>query len=91
MAATKMSHPYYPRDLLLPHYIPNENSLSEILGPFFGLVAVVLGLTWMYTGNFDFQFVCDHAYVTVKCKLIIPRFLQFREAENTCNHYRYKD
>lgn len=51
MVAKIVSHPYIPKDLHLPHYVPNEKGLLEILGPFFGFVAVALGLTWMYTGT----------------------------------------
>ena len=47
----KLVHPYLPKDLHLPHYKPNEKELLELLIPFFGFVAVVIGLTWMYTGK----------------------------------------
>ncbi len=46
-----MSHPYLPKDLKLPHYVPNENSLLGILVPFFGFVAVVVAVIWFYTGT----------------------------------------
>ena len=49
--AVGVSHPYYPRDLVLPHYVPNDKSLLEILGVFFGIVAVFLVGTWLYTGS----------------------------------------
>lgn len=46
-----MSHPYLPKDLLLPHYVENDRTLPEILGGFFGFVAFLLIGTWIYTGT----------------------------------------
>ena len=51
MSGGDIPHPYYPRSLKLPHYIPNDKPLAEILGVFFGLVGVVLVLTWLYTNT----------------------------------------
>ena len=51
MGVEKLAHPYFPRDLHLPHYKPNEKEILELLVPFFGFVAVVTGLTWLYTGK----------------------------------------
>ncbi|KAK3581259.1 hypothetical protein CHS0354_032985 [Potamilus streckersoni] len=42
-------HPYFPRELNIPNYIPNSSSIVELLGIFFGLAAVVLLGTWVYT------------------------------------------
>ncbi|KAH3892676.1 3-beta-hydroxysteroid-Delta(8),Delta(7)-isomerase-like [Dreissena polymorpha] len=42
-------HPYLPRDLKLPHYKPNINSLGHILGVFFGFVAVLQVVLWIIT------------------------------------------
>ena len=49
----KMSHPYLPTDLKLPHYVPNENSSLATNGIFFGSVAVVLVVIWFYTGTLE--------------------------------------
>ena len=51
MGVEKLAHPYFPTDLHLPHYKPNEKEILELLVPFFGFVAVVIGLTWLYTGK----------------------------------------
>lgn len=31
-ASTRTPHPYYPRDLVLDHYVPNTNSVVKSLG-----------------------------------------------------------
>lgn len=46
---TIMAHPYFPRDIVLPHYKPNESSTAEILGVFFGVAGLVTLLTWRFT------------------------------------------
>ena len=48
-------HPYYPRDLSLPGYRPNRIPLSELLGLFFGLVAIALIGTWILAGRYNKQ------------------------------------
>nr|XP_022301656.1 3-beta-hydroxysteroid-Delta(8),Delta(7)-isomerase-like [Crassostrea virginica] len=48
-------HPYYPRDLSLPGYRPNRIPLSELLGLFFGLVAIALSGTWILAGRYNKQ------------------------------------
>lgn len=49
MAESKgASHPYYPKDLSIPHYVPNDKGLVELLTVFFGLICVVLALLWFY-------------------------------------------
>ncbi|KAK3103611.1 hypothetical protein FSP39_020519 [Pinctada imbricata] len=42
-------HPYFPRGVSIPHYVPNDRPLLEILGLFFSLVGVVLFVTWVYS------------------------------------------
>ena len=44
-------HPYYPRNLKLPHYIANDRSGAEILTLFAAVVAVVAIVTWIITGQ----------------------------------------
>jgi len=40
-------HPYYPVDLQLPNYVPNDRSVLELLGVFFGFVGCSLVLLWL--------------------------------------------
>jgi cholestenol delta-isomerase len=49
MSSEAVKHPYFPRDTHLPHYKPNINNISELLGLFFGLVAVVIVVLWLLT------------------------------------------
>ncbi|GFR66113.1 3-beta-hydroxysteroid-Delta(8),Delta(7)-isomerase-like [Elysia marginata] len=44
-------HPYYPRNLKLPHYVPNDRTGAEILTLFAAVVAVVAIVTWIITGQ----------------------------------------
>ncbi|XP_046580252.1 3-beta-hydroxysteroid-Delta(8),Delta(7)-isomerase-like [Haliotis rubra] len=44
-------HPYFPKDLKLPHYRPNDKGVVEILSVFFGVVGVFVVLTWVYSGT----------------------------------------
>ena len=41
-----MSHPYFPRDILLPYYKPNVSSTAEILAVFFGVTGLVILAAW---------------------------------------------
>ena len=50
-----IKHPYYPRDLIIPHYKPNKISISELLGVFFSCVLVVFIITWIYTTKRKFS------------------------------------
>lgn len=50
-AKMNVSHPYYPRESKLPHYIPNDKGLNELLGVFFGIVGVFLVVTWIYASS----------------------------------------
>lgn len=49
-AGAKISHPYWPRDILLPNYVANDRSMSEILVFLFSLSGVFLLVTWFITG-----------------------------------------
>ena len=51
MSSHVVDHPYLPQDLSLPHYVPNDRSLPEILGGFFVFVGVLLVGTWVHTGR----------------------------------------
>lgn len=46
----KVLHPYRPRDLLLPNYVANDRSMSEILAFFFSVSGAFLLATWLITG-----------------------------------------
>lgn len=61
-----VKHPYLPRDLILPNYIPNELTVIEILSYFFGFLAVTLGLFWFYIKSFDHV----KPYLTLRVKLM---------------------
>lgn len=43
-------HPYWPRDLLIPNYVANDRSMSEILAFLFSVSGVFLLATWLITG-----------------------------------------
>lgn len=49
-SGAKISHPYWPRDLLLPNYVANDRSMSEILVFLFSVSGIFLLVTWMITG-----------------------------------------
>jgi len=40
-------HPYYPVDLKLSNYVPNDKSDLEIVAVFFGVVGSALILLWL--------------------------------------------
>lgn len=40
------SHPYYPSDLLLYNYLPNDDDLSSVAGKFIAMWIVILVSTW---------------------------------------------
>lgn len=43
-------HPYWPRDLLIPTYVANDRSMSEIIAFLFSVSGVFLFVTWLITG-----------------------------------------
>ena len=51
MPEANILHPYYPRNLSLPHYVPNDKSLLEILGLSSAVVAVFVVVAWLYSGS----------------------------------------
>eukprot|EP00064_Thunnus_orientalis_P003814 superscaffoldBa00000326_g3825 len=50
-SATGVLHPYWPRDLLIPTYVANDRSMSEILVFLFSVSGVFLLVTWLITGR----------------------------------------
>ncbi|XP_029993754.1 3-beta-hydroxysteroid-Delta(8),Delta(7)-isomerase [Sphaeramia orbicularis] len=48
---TGVVHPYWPRDLLIPSYVANDRSMSEILAFLFSVSGVFLLITWVITGQ----------------------------------------
>uniref|UniRef100_A0A3B3ZF94 EXPERA domain-containing protein n=1 Tax=Periophthalmus magnuspinnatus TaxID=409849 RepID=A0A3B3ZF94_9GOBI len=44
-------HPYWPRDLLIPTYVANDRSMSEILAFLFSVSGVFLLATWLVSGQ----------------------------------------
>ncbi|XP_078595616.1 3-beta-hydroxysteroid-Delta(8),Delta(7)-isomerase-like isoform X1 [Branchiostoma floridae x Branchiostoma japonicum] len=52
MAENVSTHPYLPQGLKLPcRYVENDKSIQELLGVFFGLTALVMVSTWIYSGS----------------------------------------
>lgn len=45
--ATGVRHPYFPVDLQLPNYVPNDKGFEELLGIFFGLLGLSLIGLWL--------------------------------------------
>uniref|UniRef100_A0A3Q1B096 EXPERA domain-containing protein n=1 Tax=Amphiprion ocellaris TaxID=80972 RepID=A0A3Q1B096_AMPOC len=50
-ATSAVLHPYWPRDLLIPTYVANDRSMSEILAFLFSVSGVFLLVTWLITGR----------------------------------------
>lgn len=40
------AHPYFPKDAIIPNYVPNEGSAMELLGKFGIIIVVVVGVTY---------------------------------------------
>ena len=51
MALKNASHPYLPTTLDLPHYVPNTLNAFHILGVFFVILSVLMGVTIHFAGN----------------------------------------
>lgn len=68
MKTVAAAHPFYPRDLQLPNYVPNEKSVVELLGTFFGSLTVCLVGLWFVMGS------RIHLNGRVVCKLKITWF-----------------
>lgn len=45
------AHPYWPRDLVIPTYVENDRSMSEILVFLFSVSGLFLLVTWLITGT----------------------------------------
>ncbi|XP_061909193.1 3-beta-hydroxysteroid-Delta(8),Delta(7)-isomerase [Entelurus aequoreus] len=50
-AASGPSHPYWPRNLVIPNYVANDRSMAEILAFLFSVSGVFLLVTWMITAR----------------------------------------
>ncbi|CAL8367007.1 unnamed protein product [Lota lota] len=46
----QVAHPFWPRDLSIPNYVPNDRSMSEILTFLFSVSGVFLLATWGISG-----------------------------------------
>ncbi|PNY00208.1 putative 3-beta-hydroxysteroid-delta(8)delta(7)-isomerase-like protein [Trifolium pratense] len=44
-------HPYIPRDLNLPGYVPSSLSQSNILSVFASIILILFALTWIFSGR----------------------------------------
>lgn len=40
-------HPFFPRDLFIPHYVPNDKTAYELLGVFGAVLSVSLLILWI--------------------------------------------
>lgn len=49
--AAGVLHPYWPRDLLIPTYVANDRSMSEILVFLFSVSGLFLLATWLISGG----------------------------------------
>ncbi|KAM3617299.1 uncharacterized protein V6R79_004466 [Siganus canaliculatus] len=47
--AAGIPHPFWPRDLVIPNYVPNDRSMSEIVGFLFAVSGVFMLVTWVIT------------------------------------------
>lgn len=50
VSSSSPPHPFWPRDLLIPSYIENDRSMSEILVFLFSVSGLFLIVTWLITG-----------------------------------------
>ncbi|KAK6176590.1 hypothetical protein SNE40_014845 [Patella caerulea] len=46
-----LPHPYFPRDISLPHYVPNDKDVTVLLGGFFAVVFAFIAGVWIYSGR----------------------------------------
>lgn len=49
-SASKVQHPFWPRDLVIPNYVANDRSMAEILIFLFSVSGAFLLVTWVITG-----------------------------------------
>ena len=49
--SSSTGHPYFPKDLVLENYKPNNIPLLKLLGIFFGFLLVTIIVTWKYSGT----------------------------------------
>jgi len=46
-----MKHPFFPVDLELPNYVPNDKSAIELLVVFFGVIGAALIGLWIFMSS----------------------------------------
>ncbi|KAK6174416.1 hypothetical protein SNE40_017697 [Patella caerulea] len=46
-----LPHPYFPTDISLQHYVPNDKALSVLLGGFSGVLFTFIAGVWIYSGR----------------------------------------
>ncbi|XP_044539547.1 3-beta-hydroxysteroid-Delta(8),Delta(7)-isomerase [Gracilinanus agilis] len=51
MASLQVAHPYWPQDLQLSGYVPNDKPVWQILALFFSVSGALLGATWLLSGQ----------------------------------------
>lgn len=52
LAESHPTHPYYPLELVLPAYVPNESDLATIAGIFSMMLGCILSVTWALATRF---------------------------------------
>ncbi|XP_008411973.1 3-beta-hydroxysteroid-Delta(8),Delta(7)-isomerase isoform X2 [Poecilia reticulata] len=50
-SSAKATHPFWPRDLVIPSYVDNNRSMSEILVFLFSVSGAFLLVTWLIAGR----------------------------------------
>lgn len=50
-STAKVPHPFWPKDLVIPNYVANDRSMSEILVFLVSVSGVFLFVTWLITGR----------------------------------------
>lgn len=50
-STAKVPHPFWPRDLVIPNYVANDRSMSEILVFLFSVSGLFLFVTWLITSR----------------------------------------
>lgn len=71
VAGEERTHPFSPKELHLPDYVPNLLLTIAILGSFAGASILVLALVWLISGT---TYTLEHiahllgAYLNVTCQ-----------------------
>eukprot|EP00245_Coleochaete_scutata_P001399 TRINITY_DN1170_c0_g1_i1.p1 TRINITY_DN1170_c0_g1~~TRINITY_DN1170_c0_g1_i1.p1 ORF type:complete len:220 (+),score=26.47 TRINITY_DN1170_c0_g1_i1:94-753(+) len=72
-------HPYYPRDLVIPGFVPGTWSMEAILGVFGIITAVIIVFSWLSSKKYTHLSTADRAVycwwvATGTCHLILEGF-----------------